>query len=497
MIAVASLARCIVAFCIGLGNDEVYYRMYAQVLHWNYFDHPPMVAWLIRLTTANLLLDYPFFIRLGAILSAAATTWMFFLCGKKLSNERAGFLAALLYTGTLYGSIIAGTFILPDSPQMIFWVAGLYLLIGITGEESINAKQKYQILLFGLVTGAGMLCKIHSVFLWLGFLMCIFLYRREWLKQPVLYLSLLVSAALFYPVIQWNIDHHFVTYFYHEHRVNGVTNGFNVRSFAIFVVGQVLYFNPVLFPAIVAVVGTAFRNELSLPPSQKDMLLYSSLPLIGVVSVVSCFHDTFPHWTGPAYSGLILLASVKIDRQKLPVPPYVKAAVALIVVVAIAGLFVINGFPGTLGNSGKPDFGAGDFTLDMYGWNHLKTEFGKLVADDRQAALMKPDAAIISNKWFSASHIDYYVAMPLGMRLIAIGEINDIHQYVWLNEERRPLKPGDDAYCIASSDCFFDVKVLYAHLFQAILPPSLITQYRCGKPCRIFYVYRLKSYMSK
>ena len=53
LIALAFLLRLIIAASIGLGNDEVYYRLYAEQLQWNYFDHPPMVGWLIRFFTAN------------------------------------------------------------------------------------------------------------------------------------------------------------------------------------------------------------------------------------------------------------------------------------------------------------------------------------------------------------------------------------------------------------------------------------------------------------
>ena len=49
IIIVSTLIRCVIAASIGLGNDEVYYVTYAQHLQWNYFDHPPMVAWLIKL----------------------------------------------------------------------------------------------------------------------------------------------------------------------------------------------------------------------------------------------------------------------------------------------------------------------------------------------------------------------------------------------------------------------------------------------------------------
>ena len=198
LIVIATLVRSIVAATIELGNDEVYYRMYAQYLQWNYFDHPPMVGWLIRFTTANLLLDHEFFIRVGAIVSAAITTWLLFLSGKKLNNEYTGFLAAIIYTATIYGSIIAGTFILPDSPQMVCWAAGLYLLIGITENKNINSQKKKNLLLFGIIAGVGMLCKIHTSFLWLGFLLYLLFYNSKWLQQPMMYIAGIITILFFY-----------------------------------------------------------------------------------------------------------------------------------------------------------------------------------------------------------------------------------------------------------------------------------------------------------
>lgn len=122
LILFASLLRCIAAISIDLGNDEVYYLSYAQHLQWNYFDHPPMVALLIRLTTFNLYFHNEFFVRLGPIVLAAINTWLIFIIARKLKDEQAGFIAALLFTASPYCSIIAGLFILPDSPQLFYWI---------------------------------------------------------------------------------------------------------------------------------------------------------------------------------------------------------------------------------------------------------------------------------------------------------------------------------------------------------------------------------------
>ncbi|GAB2837289.1 ArnT family glycosyltransferase [Ferruginibacter profundus] len=504
LIAIATLIRCITASCIELGNDEVYYRMYAQYLQWNYFDHPPMVGWLIRFTTLNLFFDTELLIRFGAIASAAITTWLLFLCARKLTNAYAGFLAAAIYTATIYGSIIAGTFILPDSPQMVCWAAGLYLLIDIAKYTAVNRTKKRKLLLFGIVCGLGMLCKIHTSFLWLGFLLYIIFYNRQWFKEPVLYYSGIITILIFYPVIQWNIDNHFVTYLYHSNRVNVSEGGFNINSFVTFAAGQLFYYNPVIFFFIIVATIAAFKDELPVLSSQKKLLLFCSLPLIIIATVISLFKDVLPHWTGPAYSGLILLTACYLSKEKerrnfekTIMPRPLLFANALLAVVITGGILLVNFFPGTLGKRDAVIFGDGDFTLDMYGWNSVKTNF-KMIADtDIKNGVMKNDAVIISNKWFPLSHIDFYVAMPLKKDVVAIGDTNAIHQYAWINTKRKMMQQGDDAYCIVPSNYDIDVKAVYGKFFTAILPPQIIEQKRNSALCRYIYVWRLKNFIPK
>ena len=88
LILFSALVRCAVAYFLEFGNDEVYYWTYAQHLQWNYFDHPPMVALLIRLGTFNLYLHNELFVRAGSIICAAINTWLIYLIGKKISDEK-------------------------------------------------------------------------------------------------------------------------------------------------------------------------------------------------------------------------------------------------------------------------------------------------------------------------------------------------------------------------------------------------------------------------
>ena len=494
LILIATIVRMIVAIATELGNDEVYYRLYADHLQWNYFDHPPMVGWLIRLTTFNLLVDTGFTIRLGAILCGAATTWLLYKAGKRLSNPYAGFLAALLYTSTIYGSVIAGTFILPDSPQMVCWVAALLLLIKITESKIITKKSTKYILWFGVVTGLGMLCKIHTVFLWFGFGLYIFLYSRDWLKHWAIYAAALITIVFFIPVIFWNIQNDFITFLYHGKRVDVATGGLDIESFLSFTGGQIFYCNLIVFFIIVRAI---WHRDLFVKPAHRRILLLAALPLIFLATAVSLFKNLLPHWTGPGYSALILLTASYYSRKqwasssKRPVPLSFSIANGLLLFVLIAGIAVIQFFPGTLGEKKIEKRGDGDFTLDMYGWRKFATSFDSIYHsihsnNDSNRTI------ILADKWFPAAHIDFYVAQPLRLQTLVLGPVEDIHQYHWLNKQRGLVTDSVDIYIISPSNYLVTKENFSALKNIAPIHVDTIVQYRSKEEARRFYVYYFK-----
>ena len=107
---------------------------------------------------------------------------------------------------------------------------------------------------------------------------------------------------------------------------------------------------------------------------------------------------------------------------------------------------------------------------------------------------MKPNAIIISTKWFSAAHLDYYVARPLNMQLYAFGPLFDIHNFAWLNKQNGTIKKGADAYYISPSNYSSTPDSSYKKLFSVVEMPVIIHQYRNKVAVRNFYVYRMKGY---
>lgn len=497
LIAIATLLKLVIASSIGLGNDEVYYLTYAQILQWNYFDHPPIVALLIKLSTFNLSLTSDLFVRIGAILLSGINTYIVYKIGKEIKNERAGYISAILYTASIYSSIIAGLFIMPDAPQLFFWMISLLMLIKIV-KHCDTKPHNLHIILFGIFSGLCIMSKIHGVFLWFGFGLYILIYNRKLLQNQYLYLSFLITLIIISPILIWNINNDFITYSFHSERVT-IKNTININSFIREIFGNVFYNNPVNFILIVLSITALLKNKIVINLNIKRLLLLLGLPIIICVLLISLFRDTLPHWSGPGYTTLLIITGCYIEGKTKQARAFlaVKYAVFLILFISIAGVFVINFYPGTLSNkTATNEIGKNDTTLDMYNWRYFKDEF-KTIYNHNKSSNTTQTTFVINNKWFPGAHIDNYIAQPLNLDFIAIGNINDIHTYYWLNTFRKKINLGDDAYYITFSNYYSDPNTIYKNSFKKINKPIIVKQFRNGKHVRNMFVYLMEDYQGE
>src|SRR5665811_1655362 len=102
-----------------LNNDEAYYWMYSKNLTWGYFDHPPMIALMIRI-------GYTFFhnelgVRIVIVMSqllAFVAIWL--VTDKEQRRNKENILlffmiAVILPVFNMYGFIAT-----PDAPLILF-----------------------------------------------------------------------------------------------------------------------------------------------------------------------------------------------------------------------------------------------------------------------------------------------------------------------------------------------------------------------------------------
>src|SRR3982075_716089 len=98
--------------------DEAYYWMWSKHLAGGYYDHPPMVALVIRLGTM-IAGDTEFGVRLVSILLALPMSWAVYRTASILfGGMRVAATAALLLNITLMAAV--GTMIVtPDAPLLV------------------------------------------------------------------------------------------------------------------------------------------------------------------------------------------------------------------------------------------------------------------------------------------------------------------------------------------------------------------------------------------
>jgi hypothetical protein len=490
--------RAFLAAFLEFGNDEVYYRTYALFPALSHFDHPPMIGLLIQLTTFNLAFDTEFFIRLGAVMLGTLNIWLIYLIGKKVCDTACGFYAALLYTSSVYAFLIAGTFILPDTPQLTFWLLTLYLLLHALTDQAGRRAGRY-LFLAGFAAGLALLSKYTSVFLLTGALMYVIIYNRSWLKRGELYLAGLIAVMLFLPVIAWNTGNDFISFTFHGDRVGFFNAGLRPDFFLTEVGGQALYNNPVNFVLGIIAMIAFFRGKSFIGKENGRLILLIALPPILLFLFFSLFRHTLPHWTGPAWTTLIVFSAAYIRRREMKkgrerlFPPAIVASLAVVALVISLGLLqvrygVLYNDPGT-----RPEnLGKNDVSLDMYGWKQLADGFRQTVEKEKEGKGIHPFSPVISHRWFPAANIDYYLAGPLGIRVLGLGSLDGLHKYAWITQKRGGFELGMDAWYITVSRDFRDPVSMYGPYFNSVEPADTIPVYRNGRHVLNGFVYYLK-----
>ena len=487
-----SALRLIAAHTVELGNDEAYYWLYGQQLQWNYYDHPPMVAVWMRLFTFNLALEeFEVFVRLGSIVGCAVATVFMFKAVSLLHSPRAGWYAAVLFNTSYFSGMVAGLFIMPDSPQMLFWSFSLWMLARIMRKDNDATAW----LLFGLSTGLCIMSKIHGAFLWIGTGIYVVFMQRSLLRRWYVYASLLITCIIVTPIFTWNFANDFATYRLHGNRVLVHEGTLNLQYFFKEVLGQLFFNNPVNVILSFAAIAVALRHRRML----KKLAIYILIgaPLALILLVVSLSKPVFPHWSGPGYVALIPVAAVYLASLNAhrAAARWMKASVTAFVIFLIGWIVVINYYPGTLGSKNHLALGKGDVTLDRYGWTEGADSFRVVYHDLLQQGHISTRTPVVCQKWWGA-HVEYYFCRPLGLTMIGLGGLKPVGHYLWLNPERKKKVDMGTALCIIPSDELYDPLEYYSPYYNKISLVKSITISRGGAPARAFHIYRLTGWRS-
>jgi hypothetical protein len=272
----SATARLALALGTDITYDEAYYWTWSRSLEWSYFDHPPLVAWLIRLLGVR-----------GAALGcgAVAVALVYGFAADLHGRPEAGWRAAALWS-VLPASMLSGVFATPDAPLMVFWVASLWAL------------HRGRWLLAGALAGGAMLSKYPAVLLLVPALAAAAARGgRPWRLLPGVGAALVVVS----PVIAWNAAHGWQSFAFQLGHGLGrdLSPGGGLRSVAEFLGGQL------------AMAGLVFPLGLWWAARDRAMpgpLKASLLAPLAVFGAASFWAPGQANWAAFAYLGACVWA---------------------------------------------------------------------------------------------------------------------------------------------------------------------------------------------
>lgn len=320
--------------------DESQYWLWSRDLDFGYYSKPPLIAWVIRLTTELAQSNAIFWVRLPAPLFHFATALILGLLGRNLFGSRTAFWIMLSYISmpaVTLGSAVIST----DTIMAPFFSLALLFYFRLLQE-----KRAGDALLTGVMVGAAFLAKYAGVyFLICAALAAVFLpsARPSWRHALLIVLAFLALAT---PNIIWNVLNDLSTF---EHTldnadwVRGSGDGLTLKylKLAEFFFSQFGVFGPILFGTLLACIVRAI-------PTQARILVFFSVPVIAIVCVQALLSKAYANWAVAAYfGGTVVVVAMLIERHmrllKISVWIGMVAAIALPVLTSVAYDVSIDG----------------------------------------------------------------------------------------------------------------------------------------------------------
>jgi len=266
-------------------DDEAYYWIYSKFLDWGYYDHPPMIALLIK--GGTLLFPGELGVRFMIVVLNIATL----LVVQTLLEKKQ----PLLFYGILMSLAIAqvgGIIAAPDLPLMFF--AALFFLLYKRFTENMSVVNTA---LLGVNIALMLYSKYHGVLIVLFTLLSnINLFRKY-----QTYIAGLIALALFAPHLYWQYLHDFPSVQYHLVERNATH--YRLTYTIEYLLGQLLLVGPLMGWLLL---WTAFRYK---PASLTERALKFSMIGFYAFFLVSTLKGRVEaNWTVPVIVALLVLS---------------------------------------------------------------------------------------------------------------------------------------------------------------------------------------------
>jgi 4-amino-4-deoxy-L-arabinose transferase-like glycosyltransferase len=476
MIAVVLLIiRFATLFVMGIMPQDAYYYFYGENLALSYFDHPPMIGWLLRLFT-TIFGKSIFVVHLADFTVTLATVAVFYKLARRFLSEQKAANTLLLLFSTIMVSILS-TISTPDVPLLLFWSLSL-----LYAHKAVTEDQFLHWVLAGVWMGCAFLSKYTAVFLPAVFFLFLLLTNanRKKIFNYRFLTTVIVFLIMLSPVVIWNVQHDFISFKFQGSSRAGQISFANIKpSFFFGTIGHQLFILlPVLFCALVFFLWKYVRKgfgKLKKLSTNNIFLLCFFLPVFLFFFGISILYWVKINWMMPAYFSGIIWAGQYI-RQK-----WIKYQLAISLVLHVLAFVFIASYPVPV---------KSDDT--WWGWN-------KLNAEVEQRLQSRPGYFLFAHDDYKTSAVLHFISG----RKVYSGNLlgKPALQYMIVDKGAPQQLAGKNALFVDSEPRFTNedkknqIPPELQQYFETVieLEPILIKNKK-GKTLRKFLVYECKRY---
>ncbi|MFY0629305.1 MAG: glycosyltransferase family 39 protein [Flavobacteriaceae bacterium] len=433
---------------MGLMPQDAYYYMYGQNLSLSYFDHPGMIGYILRIFT-DVFGQSIFVIKFADFTITSLTIFSFYkLVSLFLSKERL-WRSMILIISTIFISILSFNST-PDVPLLLFWTLSLICLY-----KAIFEEKKWFWILGGIAMGLAFDSKYTALLLQIGliaFLLFSNKYRKLFLS-PWLWICLIISALVTFPVWWWNYQNEFASFaFQSSDRTSSISKfEINPKWFFGAIGHQLFLLLPILFSIFIVFTFKHIKKALlkfKLPSQKTLFLLAFFIPTFVGFFLLTPIYWVKLNWMMPSYITGIIIAGMYVSKKLL------KAQIIISIVFHIAIALQVLFFLAPI----KSD--------DTWvGWNELSKEVLKLQETHPNTFVFAMDG------YKTSAELRFFLDQKVYAQNI-IGE-NALH-FSYLNDDLTSLE-GKDAIFIDSDKRFKNDKK------NGIIDPNLTANFNAIK----------------
>jgi 4-amino-4-deoxy-L-arabinose transferase-like glycosyltransferase len=210
LVLILAVLRCVFAATLDLRFDEAYYWTWSKEPVLSFLDHPPLIAWSVRLGTA-LFGDTLFGVRFAGLVAMALTQLLLADIVRRRTSPHWVWpvvFVVLAMEASLDFSIMTAI-VQPDVPLVLFQTALLWALARLD-----DTRDPKWWLAAGVFGGLMLLSKYSAVFV-VPAMLAYLLWpprNRGWLLTIWPWLAAAIALLLFAPVLIWNAQYDWVSF---------------------------------------------------------------------------------------------------------------------------------------------------------------------------------------------------------------------------------------------------------------------------------------------